>query len=88
MGDVDFKLFVEVGFTSVAVQCEGFLLGGKGGVDDEVGERVATSGLVWWYWVGGNGIVDKRGKGGGEVVRGDVGRREVVWVLRWGMGSV
>jgi len=26
----------------------------------------------------GNGIVDKSGKGGGEVVRGDVGCREVV----------
>jgi len=36
----------------------------------------------------GDGMVDKSGKGGGEVVRGDVGRREVVWVVRWGMGSV
>jgi len=32
-------------------------------------------------------MVDKSWKGGGEVVRGDVGRREVVWVVR-GMGSV
>jgi len=48
MGDVDFKVFVRVGFTSVAVQCEGFPLGGKGGVGDEVSEGVATSGLVWW----------------------------------------
>ena len=37
---------------------------------------------------GGDGMVDKCGKGGGEVVRGDVGRREVVWVVRWDMGGV
>ena len=37
---------------------------------------------------GGNGMVDKNGKGGGEVVRGDVGCREVVWVVRWNMCSV
>ena len=48
MGDVDFKMFVGVGFTSVAVQCEGFPLDEKGGVGDEVSEGVATSGLVWW----------------------------------------
>ena len=48
MGDVDFKMFVGVGFTSVAVQCEGFPLGGKGGVGDEVVEGAATSRLVWW----------------------------------------
>jgi len=48
MGDVDFKVFVAVNFTSVSVQCEGFPLGGKEGVGDEVGEGVATSGLVWW----------------------------------------
>jgi len=48
MGDVDFKMFVGVGFTSVAVQCEGFPLGGKKGVCDEAGEGVATFGLVWW----------------------------------------
>jgi len=47
MGDVDFKVFVGVGFTSVTVQCEGFPLGKKGGVG-EVGEGVATSGLVGW----------------------------------------
>ena len=38
--------------------------------------------------MGGNGVVDKSGKGEGEVLRGDVGRREVVWVVRWGMGGV
>jgi len=37
---------------------------------------------------GENGMVDKSGKGGGKVVRGDVSRREVVYVVRWDMGSV
>jgi len=46
MGDVDFKMFVRVGFTGVAVQCEGFPLGGNGGFGDEVGEGVTTSGLL------------------------------------------
>jgi len=38
--------------------------------------------------MGGNGMVDKSGKGGGEVVRRDVGGRKVVWVVRWDRGSV
>jgi len=52
MGDVDFKMFIRVGFTGVAVQCEGshWREGGVGG------------------W--GDGMVNKSGKGGGEVVRG------------------
>jgi len=33
-------------------------------------------------------MVDKCWKGGGVVVRGDVGCREVVWVVRWDMGGV
>jgi len=48
MGDVDFKMFVRVSFTGVAVQYEGFPLGGEGGVGNEVGEGMATSGLVGW----------------------------------------
>jgi len=48
MSDIDFKMFVRVGFTGVADQCEGFPLGGKGGAGDEVGEGVATSGLLGW----------------------------------------
>ena len=58
MGDVDFEVFVRVGFTGVAVQCEGFPLGMEGGVGDKIGEGVATSGLVrwermgWWIRVG------------------------------------
>jgi len=30
VGDVDFEVFIGVGFTSVTLQCEGFPLGGKG----------------------------------------------------------
>ena len=78
MGDVDFKVFVGVSFTSVTLQCEGFPLGGEGGVGDEIGERVKTSGLVGWGWVRGYGMVDKSGKGGGEVVR----------VVGWDMSSM
>ena len=37
---------------------------------------------------GGDGMVDKGGKGGGEVVRGDVGCREVVRVIRWDLSSM
>jgi len=37
---------------------------------------------------GGNGMVDKGGKGGGEIVRGDVGCREVVRVVGWNMSSM
>ena len=37
---------------------------------------------------GGNGMVDKGGKGGVKVMRGDVGYREVVRVVRWDMSSV
>jgi len=33
-------------------------------------------------------MVDKGGKGGGEVVRGDVGCMEVVWVVWWDMSSM
>jgi len=31
MGDVDLEVFIGVGFTSVTLQLEGFLLGGEGG---------------------------------------------------------
>jgi len=30
VGDVDFKVFIGVGFTSVTLQCERFPLGGEG----------------------------------------------------------
>jgi len=35
-----------------------------------------------------DGMVDKGGKGGGEVMRGDVGCREVVRVVGWDMSSM
>ena len=88
MGDVDFKVFIGVGFTSITLQSEGFPLGGEGGVGDEVGERVTTSRLVGWEWVGRYGMVDKGGKSGGEVVRRDVGSREMVKVVRRDMSSM
>jgi len=62
VGDVDLKVFVGVGFTSVTLQCKGFPLSGKGDVSDEVGERVTTSGLVGWEWVGGMGWWTRVGK--------------------------
>ena len=88
MGEVDFKVFIGVGFPSVTLQCEGFPLGGEGGVGDEVSERVTASRLVGWERVRRYGIVDKSGKIGGEVVRRDVGSREVVRIVRWDMGSI
>ena len=32
-----------------------------------------------------NGVVDHNGKGGGDVVRGDVGCGNVLWVIGWDM---
>ena len=62
VGDVNFKVFVGIGLPSVTVQCEGFPLGGNGGVSDEVGEGVRTSRLVGWEWVGGMGWWTRVGK--------------------------
>jgi len=33
-------------------------------------------------------MVDQSREGGGKVVRGDVGSREVLWIVRWNMCSV
>jgi len=44
MGDVDFEVLVRVGFASIAIQSEGFPLGRKRCVGDNVGEGVVTSG--------------------------------------------
>jgi len=38
MGDVDLKVFVRVGFASIAIQGERFPLGWKGGVGDKISE--------------------------------------------------
>jgi len=48
VGDVHFGMFVEVGFSCVAVQCEGFPLAGERCSCDDVNERVATFGWLWW----------------------------------------
>jgi len=88
MGDVDFEVFIRVGFTSVAVQCEGFPLGRKMNVGDKVGEGVTTSGLVGWERMRRDVMVDHNGEGGGEVVRGNVGCWKVLWVVGWNMCSV
>ena len=42
MGDVDFEVLVRVGFTSIAVEGERFLLGWERGVGDKVREWVAA----------------------------------------------
>jgi len=81
VGDVDFEVFIGVSFTSVTLQGERFPLGGEGGGGDEVGERVMAPGLVRWERVRRDGMVDEGGKSGGEVVRRDMGSREVVRVV-------
>jgi len=48
MGDVNFKMFVRVDFFRVAVQCEGFPLAWERCGCDDVNERVATFGWLWW----------------------------------------
>ena len=88
VGDIDFDVFIGVGFTNVTLQCEGFPLGGEGDVGDEVDERVTTPELVRWERVRRDGMMDEGGKGGGEVVRRDMGSREVVRVIGWDMSSV
>jgi len=35
-----------------------------------------------------NGVVDHSEKGGGDVVRGNVGCRKVLWVIGWNMCGV
>jgi len=67
MDNVHLKVLVWVGIPYVVVQCEGFPLAREGCGGDDVNERVATSGLVWWY-----GMSDDGGECGGVVVRKDV----------------
>jgi len=88
MGDVDFEVFIRVSFTGVAVQCEGFPLGRKRSVGNKVSEGVTTSGLVGWERMGRDVMVDHSGEGGGKVVRGDVGCRKVLRVIRRNMCSL
>jgi len=48
VGYVYFKVLVRVGFSRIAVQCEGFPLDKERCVGDGVNERVATSGWLGW----------------------------------------
>ena len=44
--------------------------------------------MVGWKRVRRFGMVDESGKSGGEVVRRDVGSREVVKVVGWDMSGM
>jgi len=88
MGDVDFKVLVRVGFASIAIEGERFPLGWERGVGDKVHEWVAASRLVRREHVRWNGVVDHSGKGGGDVVRGNVGCGKILWVIGWNMCGV
>ena len=46
VGYVYFEVFIGVGFSCIAVQCEGFPLDGERCVGDGINERVATSGWL------------------------------------------
>ena len=85
---IDFEVLIRVGFASIAIQGEGFPLGRKRGVGDEVGEWVATSALVGREQMGWDGMVDHSGEGGDKVVRGDVGCWKVLRVVWWDMCGV
>jgi len=88
MGDVDFKVLVRVGFASIAVEGERFPLGWERSVGDKVREWVAAPGLVRGEHVRWNGVIDHSGKGGGDVVRGNVGCGKRLWVIGWNMCGV
>jgi len=62
MGDVDFQVFVRVGFAGLAIQGEWFPLGRERGVGDKIREWVAASGLVGWGMWGGGGWLIIAGK--------------------------
>jgi len=55
MGDVDLKVFIRVGFASIAIQGERFPLGWKWGVGDKVSEGVTALRLVGGSKWGGMG---------------------------------
>ena len=62
MCDVNFKVFIGVGFASIAIEVEWFPLGREGGGSDKICEWVAASGLVrggMWGWGGWLIIVGK-----------------------------
>ena len=62
VGDVDFQVFVRVGFAGIAIQVEWFPLGRERGVGDKIREWVAASGLVGVGAWGGSGWLIMVGK--------------------------
>ena len=48
VGDVDLQVFVWVGLTGVAFQCERFPLGREGSVGDKIGKRMTVPKLSGW----------------------------------------
>ena len=88
MCDVHFQVFIGVGFASIAVEGERLPLGWERGVGDKVREWVAASRLVRRGHVRWNGVVDHSGKGGGDVVRGNVGYGKILWVIGWNICGV
>ena len=58
MYDVNFQVFVGVGFASVAIEVEWFPLGRERGVSDKICEWVAASGVVrGGMWGGGGWLI-------------------------------
>ena len=88
MCDVNFQVFIGVGFASVAIEVEWFPLGRERGVSDKVCEWVAASGLVGGENVGWEWVVDHGREGGGDVVRRDVGCGEIWGVVGWDVCGV
>jgi len=86
--DVNFQVFIGVGFASVAIEVEWFPLGWERGVSDKICERVAASGLVGGENVGWGWVVDHGREGGGNVVRRDVGCGKIRGVVGWDVCSV
>jgi len=66
--------------------------GDVGDVDFEVFVGVSFTSVTLqcegWKRVKGYGMVDESGKSGGEVVRRDMGSREVVRVVGWDMSGM
>jgi len=72
MCDVHLKMFVRVGVSRIAVQCEGFPLVGERCGCDVINEKVAMFGWVWWKRVWRDGMTDDGRERGGVVVRRDM----------------
>jgi len=88
VGDVNFQVFVGVGFASVAIEVEWFPLGRERGVSDKICEWVAASGLVREGNVGWGWVVDHSRKGGSDVMRRDVGCGKILRIVGWNVCGV